>query len=109
MSKLEFVAEKQATVTTTVKTDTNETWTAIKTYSSRQQTMGRQTISSSSSDEYPIHYTDPFNIIVNKSLVGSIQITKTDTDKGTKLSGATFEITGPNNYSETKTTNAMVQ
>ena len=106
LSKLEFVAEKQATVTTTVKTDTNETWTAIKTYSSRQQTMGRQTISSSSSDEYPIHYTDPFNIIVNKSLVGSIQITKTDTDKGTKLSGATFEITGPNNYSETKTTNA---
>ena len=106
LSKLEFVAEKQATVTTTVKTDTNETWTAIKTYSSRQQTMGRQTISSSSSDEYPIHYTDPFNIIVNKSLVGNIQITKTDTDKGTKLSGATFEITGPNNYSETKTTNA---
>ena len=106
LSKLEFGAEKQATVTTTVKTDTNETWTAIKTYSSRQQTMGRQTISSSTSYEYPTHYTDLLNIIVNKSLVGSIQITKTDTDKGTKLSGATFEITGPNNYSETKTTNA---
>lgn len=109
MSKLEFVAEKQATVTTTVKTDTNETWTAIKTYSSRQQTMGRQTISSSTSYEYPTHYTGLFNIIVNKSLVGNIQITKTDTDKGTKLSGATFKITGPNNYSETKQQTQMVQ
>ena len=106
LSKLEFVAEKQATVTTTVKTDTNETWTGTKTYASKQQVMGRQTISSSSSNEYPTHYTDLFNIIVNKSLVGNIKITKTDTDKGTKLSGATFEITGPNNYSETKTTDA---
>ena len=52
-------------------------------------------------------YSDSDKKTMDISLTGEIIITKTDTDNTlTKLSGATFEITGPNNYSETKTTNA---
>ena len=52
-------------------------------------------------------YSDSDKKTMDISLTGKIIITKTDTDNtSTKLSGATFEITGPNNYSETKTTDA---
>lgn len=57
--------------------------------------------------EIPANNSNFVEIDISKSLFGDIKIVKSDSDNtSTKLSGATFEITGPNNYSETKTTDA---
>lgn len=106
LTKLRFAAKKNATKTVTTSTDSKEEWVGTKTYSSKQQTMGKETTSKSITTTHPELTTNDMEVTANVSLVGNIKITKCDTDNpSTKLSGATFEITGPNNYSETKTTN----
>ena len=106
LTKLRFAAKKNATKTVTTSTDSKEEWVGTETYSSKQQTMGKETTSKSITTTHPELTTNDMEVTANVSLVGNIKITKCDTDNpSTKLSGATFEITGPNNYSETKTTN----
>ncbi len=106
LTKLRFAAKKNATKTVTTSTDSKEEWVGTETYSSNQQTMGKETTSKSITTTHPDLTTNDMEVTANVSLVGNIKITKCDTDNpSTKLSGATFEITGPNNYSETKTTN----
>ena len=47
---------------------------------------------------------DSVDIAVQKSIVGSIEITKKDEDTDSKLKGAKFQITGPYSYNQTFTT-----
>lgn len=49
---------------------------------------------------------DDVTIAVNKDIVGSIKITKKDSDTASALAGAKFNITGPNDYNQTFTTDS---
>lgn len=50
--------------------------------------------------------SDDVEIAVNKDIVGSIKITKKDSDTASALAGAKFNITGPNNYNQAFTTDS---
>lgn len=50
--------------------------------------------------------SDDVEIAVNKAIVGSIKITKKDSDTASALAGAKFNITGPNDYNQTVTTDS---
>ena len=60
-------------------------------------------------EDYTEDSYDSVEIAVNKAIVGSIKITKKDSDTASALAGAKFNITGPNNYNKTFTTDSNGQ